>query len=67
MTAPSDRVIINHPDGRSYSVTRKAFEKLYEPEGFSVSGPETAESFKHDAPTKPARAGARRKATRSRS
>jgi hypothetical protein len=61
MTAPSDRVVIRHPDGRSYSVTRKAFASLYEEQGFEIAGPETDESFLHDVPPKPTRAGARRK------
>jgi hypothetical protein len=61
MTAPSDRVIISHPDGRSYSVTRKAFQSLYEPDGFTVVGDETPEAFLAVVPKPATRAGARRK------
>jgi len=42
---PEQRVIISHPDGRSYSVTQAGFAELYEPQGFEIVGPETDESF----------------------
>lgn len=54
-------VVINHPDGRSYSVTRKVFNVIYEPEGFSIVGPETPAAFAAQVPAQPSRAGARRK------
>jgi hypothetical protein len=65
VSAPSDRVVIRHPDGRSYSVTQKAFKSLYEKDGFVIDGPETDESFLHDAPQPATRAGARRKTVKT--
>lgn len=65
MTAPSDRVIIEHPDGRQYSVTRKVFGSLYEPEGFAIVGDETPDAFLADVPRTPSRAGARRKSRKA--
>lgn len=44
------RVIIVHPDGRRYSVTEDAFRALYEPEGYTVEGPETPAAFVADVP-----------------
>lgn len=40
-----DRVLISHPDGRRYSVPAAAFAELYEPQGFTVEGPETGAAF----------------------
>lgn len=40
-----NRVIIEHKDGRSYSVTREAFEAMYQPEGFKITGEETDAAF----------------------
>lgn len=39
------RHIITHRDGRSYSVTKDAFTKLYEPEGFKLGDEETPAAF----------------------
>lgn len=58
------RVIIGHKDGREYSVTPAAFEKLYEPEGFKVLRDESDGDFIADVPRKPVRAGARRKSAK---
>lgn len=41
----STRVTIAHPDGRRYSVTPDAFERLYAPLGFSIEGPTTESDF----------------------
>lgn len=38
-------VIIEHKDGRTYSTTREGFHKLYEDEGFKITGEETDLSF----------------------
>jgi hypothetical protein len=65
MSDPGERVIISHPDGRRYSVTRKAFAAVYEKEGFEVGEPETPEAFLHDAPAPATRAGARRKTVKN--
>ena len=65
MTDPAERVIIRHEDGRSYSVTRKAFSSLYEDEGFEIVGDETPEAFVADVPERLTRAGARRKTGRT--
>jgi hypothetical protein len=65
MTSPADRVVIRHPDGRSYSVTRKAFGAIYEDKGFWIVEPETEASFIHDVPPNPSRAGARRKTVKT--
>lgn len=65
MTDPAERVIITHEDGRSYSVTRKAFHSLYEKDGFSIVGDETPEAFVADVPVPLTRAGARRKTGRT--
>jgi hypothetical protein len=42
---PEPRVIVVHPDGRRYSVTRDAFRRLYAPQGFAIEGPETGSAF----------------------
>ncbi|MHB8398434.1 MAG: hypothetical protein ACYDCI_05795 [Candidatus Limnocylindrales bacterium] len=39
------RVIIEHPDGRRYSVTPAAHRDLYEADGFAVVGEETPADF----------------------
>lgn len=61
MTSPADRVLIHHPDGRSYSVTRKAFESLYQAEGFEIGEAESEAAFIANVPAPASRAGARRK------
>lgn len=40
-----ERVIIVHPDGRSFSVTRDAYEQLYASQGFTINGAETGAAF----------------------
>lgn len=40
-----ERHIISHKDGRQYSVTRDAFAKLYEPQGFRIDHTETTSDF----------------------
>jgi hypothetical protein len=61
MSDPAEWVVIRHPDGRSYSVTRKAFAGLYEGDGFVIDAPETPDVFLADVPAPVTRAGARRK------
>jgi hypothetical protein len=34
------RVVIEHPDGRQYSVTRAAFNATYKALGFKIIGPD---------------------------
>lgn len=43
--ADEKRHIIEHKDGRSYSVTKDAFQRIYEPEGFKITGEETPAAF----------------------
>lgn len=54
------RVLISHPDGRRYSVPQAAFAELYEPQGFTIEGPETGAVFmgalgRADRPARPRR------------
>ena len=60
----TDRVIISHPDGRRFSVTRDAHRRLYAAQGFVVGEPETPAAFVANVPRAPKRAGARRKSTK---
>lgn len=48
------RFIISHPDGRRVSVTEEAFQRLYEPQGFTIEGPESGADF-HGALGRPER------------
>jgi hypothetical protein len=34
------RVVIEHPDGRQYSVTRAVFNAIYKALGFKIVGPD---------------------------
>lgn len=44
------RVIIAHPDGRTYSVTPEAHERIYAAQGFAVVHPESPDDFVADVP-----------------
>lgn len=43
--ADEKRHIITHKDGRSYSVTKAAFAKVYEAQGFKLGDEETPAAF----------------------
>ena len=53
------RVIIEHADGRRYSVERSAAKELYP--DFAILGEETSADFVADVPRPARRRGARRK------
>jgi hypothetical protein len=55
-----DRIIIEHKDGRTYSVTPKAHAEFYP--DFKVVGPETPEAFVVTGIPKPKRKRSRPKA-----
>lgn len=44
------RHIIEHPDGRRYSVEPDAFHRLYEDQGFVLGDPEQGSDFVADVP-----------------
>jgi len=61
---PETRVTIAHPDGRRYSTTPAAFERLYAPAGFAVEGETTDEDFVAAVP-RPRRATTKRSRARA--
>ena len=62
LTMPTtDRVLITHPDGRRFSVTKAAHNRLYAKDGFVIGEPEQPTDFVARVPKAPTRAGSRRK------
>lgn len=47
------RFIVEHPDGRRYSVTQEGFDAVYRDQGFTIAGEETAADLVPSVPRPP--------------